>query len=1326
MKRARRAMEIAACAVVFLVAAVVLPLRYWILPHIESYRQDIVDAVSRRIGLPVRIASLEAGWRGLRPEIRLFEVRVYDEQGREALVLPSVDNVLAWRSLLYGELRLHSLAIEGPRLSVRRDPEGVLYVAGLRIGGGRADGRMSDWILGQDDIVVSDAEIEWRDEKRGAPPLLLSSVNLRLRNSGDAHYLGLSARTPQELGSTLELRVESAGRSLARLEAWSGRAFMEVGYTSLAGWRPWIDYPLDVRKGEGALRLWATLENGALARATADVALSGVVAQLGSELPPIELAGVSGRLQGALREGGYDLSGRHLALVSARGSGIEPTDFDFSWRPASAASGSSAPAPERGLIASRDVELEPLARLAGTLPLPEEARKLIADIAPRGRVTDARLEWTGRFAEPATLHGQGRFADLAMRPWRQVPGFAGLSGSVDADERHGSVHLDSQRAEIDVPRVLTEPHVRLQALSGDIQFERPSAAPGTLNVRLASLAFANEHLEGKASGSYSWTGEGSGNIDLEATLKRADGEQLVRYLPLAEVMGASVHDYIARAIVGGRASDVRLRMQGNLRDFPFADPAKGDFRVSAKVEKGVLEYVPGWPRIYDVDAEILFERQKMEIVGRSASVLGARLANVRVGIADLAARPAVLTVAGQAEGPTAEFLAFVDNSPVHTMIGGFTDTVRAEGRGKLRLALEVPLADPQATKIDGEYELVSNTVVAHGGLPPIERATGRISFTQSTLTFRDVKGRFLGGPVVISGGSRPGAGVDVQARGDATIAGAQALLDHPLRRYLAGAAPYSAGVTVRDGRTRVSFESSLRGVTSALPAPFSKSAADALPIRVDVFPAEGGARDRVAVSVARIASAELLRRRQGEVMTVQRAALWLSPVADQPARLPERPGLLIYGSLGALDLDRWLAVLAAEAPKGTEASRSAPPPAQAAATAAAQAQGVADGPVSYDVKIGTLDAFGKRLHAVVLRAGSDGSGWSATIDAEEMAGEVSYRGEKGGALVARLTHFRIPDSYPGANPDDEPSHAKELPAVDLVAERFTMRDKQLGRIEVLANRAESGWRIEKLALINTEASVSGRGLWRPAEGKSGVPQTSLQLNLESSDGGKLLERLGYAGLVRGTTAKMQASIGWAGDPVAIDYPTLSGTVQLQAEDGQFLEIEPGIGKLVSLMSLQALPRRLTLDFRDVFSKGFQFDRIAAAANISRGVMTIKDFKMTGSAADVDMSGEVDLSQETQNLHVRVLPQLGDTASTALVLINPLLFFPATIAQKILKDPLGHIFAFNYQVTGTWSDPKVTKGRVEAEEVAPDKAPEAKPAPEGKPSPEGKPAPKVSE
>jgi uncharacterized protein YhdP len=121
-----------------------------------------------------------------------------------------------------------------------------------------------------------------------------------------------------------------------------------------------------------------------------------------------------------------------------------------------------------------------------------------------------------------------------------------------------------------------------------------------------------------------------------------------------------------------------------------------------------------------------------------------------------------------------------------------------------------------------------------------------------------------------------------------------------------------------------------------------------------------------------------------------------------------------------------------------------------------------------------------------------------------------------------------------------------------------------------------------------------------------------------------------------------------------------------------------------------LPRRITMDFRDVFSKGFQFDRITSNLAIERGVMAVKEFHMRGPAADVTMNGQVDLALETQSLNVKVIPQLGDTASTVVGLVHPIAGVATLIAGRIMKNPLGKAFAFDYGISGTWTDPKVEK------------------------------------
>src|SRR5262249_17072729 len=154
---------------------------------------------------------------------------------------------ISWRSLFAGGLRLRSFVIDGPKLAVRRDKEGEIYVAGIKMGGDKGDGRLTDWVLNQNEIVVRGAEVEWLDERRNAPPLHLSALNFRLANDGDEHAIGLSARPPRELGPGVEVRAQLEGSSVKRPDQWSGRMFAELGSTNLAAWRTWIDYPVDVR-----------------------------------------------------------------------------------------------------------------------------------------------------------------------------------------------------------------------------------------------------------------------------------------------------------------------------------------------------------------------------------------------------------------------------------------------------------------------------------------------------------------------------------------------------------------------------------------------------------------------------------------------------------------------------------------------------------------------------------------------------------------------------------------------------------------------------------------------------------------------------------------------------------------------------------------------------------------------------------------------------------------------------------------------------------------------------------------------------------------------
>jgi uncharacterized protein (TIGR02099 family) len=1245
-----RGLEILAWTAFFSFAALFLALRFWLLPQVERYHAEVVAALSRATGLPVKIGALRADWDGLRPRLTVTDLRVYDRDGREALVLPSVEHVVAWTTLPARKLRLHTMAIEGPRLTVRRDAQGRISVAGIELDAapspGRGAGGLAGWVLAQREIVIRNAEIDWVDEQRGAPPLELRALQLRLRNRGEVHQIGLSAQPPRALGARLELRASLIGEDAAELQAWNGRVYAELGATDLAGWRPWIDYPVELRSGQGALRLWATYGAGKLVDATADLALAAVAARLGAELPELQLAGVAGRLQGRGTARGYEFGARRLALVPVAGPAMQGTTFSVNWE--------TAP-PGRGTASAELIELAPLAQLAEYLPLPADLRKLLAELAPHGRLLDAGLDWTGELPGEAQFRARARFEGLGMNAWRAVPGFSNLSGRLDATQAKGTLALAAQGAEIDLPRVFPQPRVRLDTLQGEVGWERREAG---VALRLSGLAFANEDFAGTASGTFATAAEGPGSIDLSANLLRFEGARLDKYLPLPALLGEKTRAWLTRSIRGGQATEARLRLRGNLRDFPFEDPALGQFEIVAQVRNGTLAFAESWPVLEDFAGELRFERRRMEITGRSARSLGVALSGARAVIPSLRA-PATLAINLDAAGPSAAFLDYVRRSPVQRSIGGLPEGMNAAGNGQLRLRLELPLSELAKSKVAGEYRFAGNTLRPGARLPAVTRATGTLAFTESSIHVRDAAGRFLGGPLRVSGGTQRGGSVLLSASGSFTVAGLEPLLDDQVRALLKGGAPYTGSVRfARGAGPRIALESSLAGVSVALPAPLGKAAGETKLLRVGYVPSDDGERDRINLAYGQLLRAELLRRQEAGAMALERAAVALNPPAGARLRLPERPAaLLVYGSLDRLELDPWLAL-------GVRSGRGA---GEAAA---------------YELRVGTLDAFGKRLKDIEVKARFQAGGWQAGVESPEIAGDVTYDPAGGAKMVARMARFALPPDAPGAQ---AARGTRELPAVDLAAAEFTHRGKRLGRVEIVARHDGPDWRIERLAMLNPEGTLIGKGLWRTGAS----PVTSLEADIESGDVGRFLDRVGYPGLVRRGSVKMHSTLEWNGDPTAIDMPSLSGKVQLHAEGGQFLEIDPGLGKLVALMSLQMLPRRITLDFRDVFSKGFQWDSIDANAQIAKGILETTDFRMSGGAAVVGMQGKVDLARETQDLRVRVVPGLDGTASTvAWVLVSPVVGLGTLLAQKILKNPLGQMFAREYAISGSWADPEV--------------------------------------
>ncbi len=819
-------------------AAAVLSLRYWILPNIGQYREDIARIVSETVRQKIEIGYIRANWEGLRPQLVLEQVRVLDAEGRPALEFSRVDNTLSWLSLLTLQLRFHALDIHRSALEIRRDAAGAISIAGNKLSGREDGGGFADWLLQQRDIELIDATIAWTDEQRGAPRLEFKHVNLHLINRGKRHRFGLHATPPGELAAPIDLRGDLKGDSVEALAEWNGRLFLQLDYTDIAAWRQWVPFPVDFPRGKGAVRAWLTFSEHHLTSATVDVRLVNVQTRLAAELPELDLAELSGRVGWKSSQAGFEFTAAKLGLTTAGGFSLQPADFRLR------VDTGTKRAPAGGELRVDALELEPLVMLADRLPLAQEVRDQLARFSPKGGLRDVAIRWRGDWQKPSGYSVRGRFERLALSHTGKIPGFTGVSGSVDAKEDGGTLYVNTQKAAVKMPLWFRDP-LELEVLTAQMSW---SLAGGEAEIRLNNVSFSNSHVAGTVFGRFRTGQSALGHIDLTGKITRVDARYVSRYVPLA--VGEAEREWLDSALRAGQVTEGSLRIKGNLDDFPFADGTSGVFQVTAKVTGATLHYATGWPVIENISGDVVFRGRRMDFDWRHATVFGAQLSRTHGEILDLVGNDEVLNVTGEVTGPTSEFLTFIEKSPVLDAMDYFTEKWKAQGAGRLTLKLNIPLRAERKIKLAGAFEFAGNTVVVHPEVPALEQASGRVEFTESSVWAKGVTGTVLGGPVSIKADTKRDSTVLIAVQGRVNTDNLRSQSAQPAwLQHVRGATDWHAAITTHERTSDVVLESSLEGLAVYLPPPLLKAAGEALPVRIERR-VVSATEDRIGVAVA--------------------------------------------------------------------------------------------------------------------------------------------------------------------------------------------------------------------------------------------------------------------------------------------------------------------------------------------------------------------------------------------------------------------------------------------------------------------------------------------
>ncbi|MGI9134928.1 MAG: YhdP family phospholipid transporter, partial [Rhodoferax sp.] len=696
-------------------------------------------------------------------------------------------------------------------------------------------------------------------------------------------------------------------------------------------------------------------------------------------------------------------------------------------------------------------------------------------------------------------------------------------------------------------------------------------------------------------------------------------------------------------------------------------------------------------------------------------------------------------VSADARGPLAELLGVVNTSPLAGLTGRALANASASGNADYRFKLAFPIAAVERIAVQGTIALAGNDLQISADTPRLARARGSIAFTENGFSVAGVQARALGGDVRIEGGLNVSgaptrAPVLLRLQGTASAEGLRQARElgfvARLAQYGSGSSAYTATLGLRAKVPELLVSSTLVGMALNLPAPFAKAAETPLPLRLETKAlganagrgAAAAALDQWQLDLGERVSVLYVRDISGAEARVVRGAIAIGLADDESAPLPEQ-GVVASVNTASVDVDAWSQVLAQGSDSGINASSTASTSASSSASSTVRAAGNAAAmgylPTSLVVRAQELSFGGRKLNHVLLGGSRDGLLWRGNLDAEELNGYVEYRqslGPTAGRFYARLARLAI--GHGTAQDvenllDEQPA---SIPALDIVVDDFELRGKKLGHLDIEAVNVGAGaardasreWRLNRFNIVVPEATLTATGNWTnivslteptPRRSIRERRRTAMKFKLDIADAGALLERFGMAGVVRRGKGTLEGRVGWLGSPITLDYPSLGGDMKVAVETGQFLKTDPGVAKLLGVLSLQSLPRRLMLDFRDVFSEGFAFDYLRGDVTMEQGIARTNNLQMKGVSAAVLMEGSADIAKETQNIKVLVVPEINaGSASLIASTINPLVGLTSFLAQLILRQPLIEATTQEYLVDGSWLDPHVTQ--VERRSAAP--------------------------
>ncbi len=1278
------------------------------MPWLEAHPREVAAWLSERAGQPVTFNRLQASWTRRGPLLHLAGLRV--GRGDAAIPIGDADLLVAiYRGWWPGE-PLTVLRMSGLDLTLRRDDDGRWHVLGL-------PGQQTDnpdplgSLQGLGELQLSAARLRVQVPAR-ALDVVFARTDARLRVDGDRVRAGarvwrLAGRSPVELVFDLDRR------------RGDGRGFARARDADLAAWSPLLSgFGARVVGGRGEAEAWVGMQGFRVTRADADARFDGLrllgKRDAGAAAPLLELGQLDARLRWRLLAGGWRLDAPRLRLRDA----AREQDLD----------GLLVAGGARRALAAARVDAGPLLQIAALGDvLPPGLRAWLRHARPEAQLQ--ALEIVGDAA--GRWRVQARVLSAGFAPVGDAPGLAGVQGEVFGDgtalmftpDPRAAFTFDWPRGFGMAHRVLARGDVLLWRDDDNARWEMKTP---DLRVRVDGSA-SDPGIQAVASGGIGFSTLGKQpRMDLAAGLLAPARISAAHGFWVHHLMPQDAVDWLDGALQGGQVASAEALVAGNLEHWPLRD-ATGLFRIAAHIRGGVVRFQPEWPPVSGLEADVRFIADGFAVNG-SGRLLGVPIRQVSAGIARFGSAP--LTVQADGAADAAQLLELLRQSPLQREHADTLAQLQAHGPARVDFSLLLPLGvKGVADQVAGNVDLQGVALRDPRWPLPLQDVQGRVRYAN---------GGFTGDALRLIAAGQPGtlavrAGDFVRDPRDgfeadfgATLPASTLLAEAPALAWLQprvrGSSRWQVGLSVprmisaaAAAPMQVVLQSDLVGTTLDLPAPLDKPAALAQPVRISTrVPLATG---DVGVQLPGLLALSAGSRAGGSAVRVQ-----LGDGSVLPA-VPPVAGLEVGGQVARLDPLGWAGVTGSGDGGG---------------------DGSDPGLRQLDIGVSALRLFGADFPATRLQASASANALEVRVQGADLAGVLQLPRNAGATVSGRFerVYWRGVTAAPAATPASADgavaaraaalgatpvatstatstatttatvTDPSRLPPLAMQVTDLRVNGVPFGAASLSTRPIAGGMAIEQVRTQGVQ-KLEASGSWL---GSGANARTRLDLDIGSGDFGNLLGAFGMAGSIGGGHGKASFHGEWPGSPGDFSLARLDGQLHVAMQDGQLLEVNPGAGRVLGLLSLTQLPRRLILDFRDFFDKGFRFNRISADLRVRDGSASSDNLVIEGPAAEIRIQGSADLVAERFDETVEVLPRAGNLlTAVGAIAGGPIGAAVGAAANVVLQKPLGQLAARSYRVTGPWANPQVepiSRGqpRGQPREQARNAAPSASPAP----------------